>query len=218
MPQDPRKRQKAIMKKRSKQKANSMHKMHQPGVNTVSPDILRQARSFPLLDCWITGSWETDKLGLIEVLVARQQPDGNICYGFYLIDNFCLGLKNTLARTSLSPARYQKDVESKFRGTPPVKCSPELAHQMIYGAIEYAAKYGFSPQKDFELTQYLLAPRGELAEPYKLTFGQDGKPLFVAGPYDDAKAIIKQLEQTAGPGNFNYLAPMEGSPFGGGLF
>jgi hypothetical protein len=203
------------MKKRSKQKANSMHKMHQPGVNTVSPDIIRQARSFPLLECWITGNWETSKIGLIEVLVAREQPDGNICYGFYLIDNFCLGLKNTLARTSLPPARYQKDVESKFRGTPPVKCSPELAHQMIYGAMDYAAKYGFSPQKDFELTQYLLAPRGELAEPYKLTFGQDGKPMFVAGPYDDAKAIIKQLEQTAGPGNFNYLAPMLDSPFGG---
>ena len=203
------------MKKRSKQKANSMHKMHQPGVNTASPDIIRQARSFPLLECWITGNWETSKLGLIEILVAREQPDGNICYGFYLIDNFCLGLKNTLARTSLSPARYQKDVESKFRGTPPVKCSPELAHQMIYGAIDYAAKYGFSPQKDFELTQYLLAPRGELAESYKLTFGQDGKPMFVAGPYDDAKAIIKQLEQTAGPGNFNSLAPMSDSPFGG---
>jgi hypothetical protein len=202
------------MTKRSKQKAKSKHKMHQPGVNTVSPDIIRQARSFPLLECWITGDWETSKLGLIEVLVAREQPDGNICYGLYLIDNFCLGLKNTIARTNLSPVRYQKDVEDKFRGTPPIKCSPELANQMIYGAIEYAAKYGFSPQKDFELTQYLLAPRGELAEPYKLTFGQDGKPLFVAGPYDDANAIIKQLEQTAGPGNFDYIAPMVGDfPF-----
>jgi hypothetical protein len=217
MPQDPRKRQKAIMKKRSKQKA-SMHKSHQPGVSTVSPDIIRQARSFPLLECWITGTWETDKTGLIEVLVARRQPDDNICYGLYLLDNLCLGLKNTLARTNLSPARYQKDVESKFRGASPVKCAPELAHQMIYGSIDYAARYGFSPHKDFELTQYLLAPRGELAEPYQLTFGQDGKPLFVAGPYDDAKSIIKQLERTAGPGNFNYIAPLGGSPFGGGLF
>jgi hypothetical protein len=84
--------------------------------------------------------------------------------------------------------------------------------------IRRRRKYGFSPLKDFELTQYLLAPRGELAEPYKLTFGQDGKPLFVAGPYDDAKSIIKQLERTAGPGNFNYIAPLGGDPFGGGLF
>jgi hypothetical protein len=52
MPQDPQKRQKTIMKKRSKQKANAMHKLHQPGVNVVSPDIIRQARSFPL---WAVG-------------------------------------------------------------------------------------------------------------------------------------------------------------------
>jgi hypothetical protein len=218
MPQDPQKRQKAIMKKRSKQKASAMHKLHQPGATAVSPDIIRQARSFPLLECWISSTWETDKTGLIEVMVARQQPDGNICYALYLLDNLCLGLKNTLARTGLSPARYQKDVESKFRGASPVLCSPELAHQMIYASIAYAAQFGFSPQKDFELTQYLLAPRGELAETYNLTFGQDGKPLFVAGPYDDAKRIIKQLEQTAGPGNFNYIAPLGGSPFGGSPF
>jgi len=51
----------------------------------------------------------------------------------------------------------------------------------------------------------MLAPRGELEEPYQLTFGKNGKPFFVAGPHDNAARILKQLEKTAGQGNYDYL-------------
>ncbi|HZR38794.1 MAG TPA: hypothetical protein VFB12_01670 [Ktedonobacteraceae bacterium] len=77
---------------------------------------------------------------------------------------------------------------------------------MIYASIDYAAQFGFQPQKDFALSQYVLAPRGELEEPYDLKFGRDGKPFFISGPRDNAERIVRQLEKTAGPGNFDYLA------------
>lgn len=80
---------------------------------------------------------------------------------------------------------------------------------MIYASIEYAAQFGFQPNKDFAFTQYMLAPRGELEEPYQLTFGKDGKPFFVAGPRDNATRIIKQLEKTVGSGNFDYMATLD---------
>jgi hypothetical protein len=76
---------------------------------------------------------------------------------------------------------------------------------MIYESIEYAAQFGFTPHKDFELTQQMLAPRDEFIASYKLKFGQDGKPLFIAGPHDNTTEILKQLEQTAGPGNYDYV-------------
>jgi hypothetical protein len=38
-----------------------------------------------------------------------------------------------------------------------------------------------------------------------LKFGRDGKPFFIAGPHDNPKLILKQLEQTAGAGNYDYL-------------
>lgn len=208
MPQDERKRQKALMKKRSKQKAHAQQRAQQQQTHTpVSPTIIHQARTFPLLECLISDNWqEKDGQGLIEVLVAREQPDGNVCFATYLIDKFCLGLKNTFARTNFPPARYREESRHLFRELNPVACPPELAHQMIYAAIDYAAQFGFMPQKDFAQSQYLLAPRGELPETYKLEFGRNGKPFFIAGPYDNARQILKQLEQTAGPGNFDYLA------------
>jgi hypothetical protein len=79
---------------------------------------------------------------------------------------------------------------------------------MIYASIDYAAQYGFQPQSDWAQSQYVLEPRGELEESYKLKFGKNGKPFFVSGPHDDVKKIIKQLEETAGPGNFDVLVLM----------
>ncbi len=213
MPQDPKKRQKALMKKRSKEKAASQRKSHQQqGFSSLSAQtIIRRARSFPLYECWISADWDKkESAGLVEILLARQQPDGNICFGVYLVDKFCLGLKNTFANAGFSTTRYHNEVRGRiFRETKPKACPIELAHQMIYASIDYAAQFGFTPEKDFAISQYLLAPRGELAEPYQLTFGNNGRPLFVAGPHDNAARILRQLDKTAGPGNYDYLMPID---------
>lgn len=207
MPRDPQKYQKSLMKKRSKRKAAARPHSAQPAFTSASAqNIIHNARTYPLVECLISSGWKQDNMGLIEVLVTRQQPDGNICFGFYLIDKYCLGLKNTLSKVNVSRSVYQKEVvRALFHGMKPEKCPPELAHQMIYGAIEYAQQFGFQPEKDFALTQHFLEPRGELAEPYQLTFGKNGKPLFIAGPYDNVARILRQLEKTAGPGNFDYI-------------
>ena len=38
--------------------------------------IIRRARAFPFLECWISANWQKDDLGLVEILLGRQQPDG----------------------------------------------------------------------------------------------------------------------------------------------
>ena len=96
-------------------------------------------------------------MGLVEILLARRQPDGDICFATYLIDKYCLGLKDTFGNAGFSLARYQNEVRNRvFRELKPEECPIELAHQMIYQSIDYAAQFGFQPEKDFAYTQYLL--------------------------------------------------------------
>ncbi len=210
MPRDERKRQKALMKKRSKEKAATQSRARHIAMTSFSEQsLIRRAREYPIMECRISADWQNEKPGLVQILVARQQPDGNICFGFYLVDKLCLGLKNTLAHAGVPPSEYRHEIrEGLYRGMKSKDCPPELAHQMIYASIEYAQQFGFSPEKDFALNQYVLEPRGELDEPYNITFGSNGKPLFIAGPHDNVNRIIRQLEKTAGPGNFDYIAPM----------
>ncbi|GCF08577.1 hypothetical protein [Dictyobacter arantiisoli] len=206
MPQDPKKQQKAVMKKRKK--AANQHKVSMKANLSFSKStIIREARNYPVYECWISADWKAGS-GLVQLIVARQQPDGMISCGVYLVDKYCLGLKNTFIRINYSKQRYEDEVvEPVDERTPLEKCSLELAQQMIYGAIAYADQFGFSPDNDFNLSQFLLTPRGELPEPYQIEFGQKGKPLFIAGPHDNATVIINQLERTAGPGNFDFVMP-----------
>jgi hypothetical protein len=134
----------------------------------------------------------------------------SICFGLYLIDTCWLGLKNTLARVNVSCRVYQTETLTEFFDEQkPQKCSPELAHQMMYASIDSAARFGFEPQQDFALTQYCLIPRGELEEPYTLHSGNNGKPFYVAGPHDQTRRILRQLEKTAGPGNYHFFISVD---------
>jgi hypothetical protein len=196
------KTQKKVMKRRRKAKQRA--KRQNRAKNTSSPrTLIRRAQKFPFGPCWITADWAASQDGLMVVIVTREQPDGLLVWGSYLLDTWCLGLKDTMGDANFT----QHDMELElFTGLypdkPPAECPPELAHQMIYGAIDFAAQFDFQPQRDFRFTKHILAPRGTLEEPYDLEFGRDGKPFFVNGPYDDVAAIIAQLNRNPGPGNY----------------
>jgi hypothetical protein len=172
---------------------------------------IRQARAYSIEGCWVRHDWQ--ETGLAVVLVARRQPDGNILFGNYLVDYYCLGLKDTFCNANVPPEQFRREVMHKIFPKRPLSISPALAHEIIYGGIEYAAQFGFRPQRDFKDSQYVLDPPDMHPRSGKVKFGYEGKPLFVAGPYDDVNAIVNQLRRTAGEGNFNYMIGMGAPPF-----
>ena len=124
----------------------------------------------------------------------------------YLVDVFCLGLKDTMCNVDMSPSLLRRRLKAILYGDDPAtSCSPHLANQIIYGAIEYAAELGFRPNKDFRDSRYVLEERDSTQEVYDVSFGKDGKPLFIAGPYDDADRIIAILRRKLGPDGFDFL-------------
>jgi hypothetical protein len=75
--------------------------------------------------------------------------------------------------------------------------------------VEYARGLGFepAPESDFAETRGQLGP---WEGPSAIGFGRNGKPFYVAGPYDDARRVIKRLEKSVGRGNFEFLLEMPG--------
>ena len=154
----------------------------------------------------INPSWQEQ--GLVRIVLSRKQPDGNLVFGVYLVDIFCLGLKNTFCNANCPLSKYETEIKPKaFRDVHPVDCPSELAHRIIYGAIEYASELGFKPQKDFKLSKCILDEKDKIGEMPKIDFGKDGKPFFIAGPDDNAELIISKLDKKLGTDNFHYLFP-----------
>ena len=196
------KKQRRVLKKRTENKL--ARKLSQALRPATPVGHIRQARNYPIEGCWIRPGWDED--GLAVVVIARRQPDGNIVFGNYLVDYYCLGLKDTFCNANIPAGQFRQQVLPKiFREDRPLSISPALAHELIYGGIEYAAQFGFRPQRDFKLSQYILDPPEMHPRTGQVEFGKDGKPFFVSGPYDNVDAIIRQLRRTAGEGNFEFL-------------
>ncbi len=161
-----------------------------------SKNIIIKSRGLPIYECIINSSWK--EVGLANILISRQQPDGNLVFGSYLVDIFCLGLKDTFCNANFTLSRYENELKAnKYFGEDIIDCPVSLAHQIIYGGIKYASKLGFKPQKDFGLSKYVLEKKSKIEKEYvnELEFGKDGKPFLFLGPYDDAELIAKKLKR-----------------------
>lgn len=87
-----------------------------------------------------------------------------------------------------------------------------IVQALVRGAVVYARGLGFEPHRDFRRAARLLDP---LEEPCAITFGHDGEPNYVQGPYDDARLVLETLERSVGAGNFHFTvsaADIAGEP------
>lgn len=148
--------------------------------------------------------------GLAQVIVARQERS-RLLVGSYLVDFWCLGVKDTIPPRKMGEREYELFCESCVRqfNQDFVSISLEDAQAIVYGAVDYARKLGFEPHQDFntKAQAHLGLPPDNLRP---LEFGKDGKPFFISGPYDDAAQVIRTLEASVGKDNFHVLAGLGG--------
>ncbi len=168
---------------------------------------LEHAREYPIFGCWIMKDWY--EAGITPVLVVREQEPGKVMFADYMVDLTCLGVKDAYTRTDISLSKFERSLPELHNGELE-KCSVELAHEVVYGALEYAERYGFQPHPDFKAQMANLMLDAPDAHPRQdhVAFGRDGKPFYVSGPYDDerkSKFVLDTLSRTAGQGNFDYV-------------
>jgi len=148
--------------------------------------------------------------GFAQVIVARQDRN-RIVSAAYLVDYWCLGVKDVVPPDSNGKSGYErfKQLCTNQFNEPFSNISLEQAQSIIYGAVDYARSLGLEPSRDFDKkAQMHLGPKPETLIP--IEFGKDGKPFYFSGPYDNAEKIIKTLTATVGPDNFHYVAAIEG--------
>ena len=179
-----------------------------------------------LAGCWVSPDWasgltidgppdwpglttapESGPAGLVNVVAARERGGSKVSACSYLVDVYCLGVKNAIGPHVLDRRKLPELLSQLFRSYdgPPLAAPLELAQQLVLGAVEYARDLGFEPHPDFDACADHL---GEWQGPSVISFGYQGKPLFIQGPEDDAARIIKKLNRKAGRGGFSFIAPV----------
>lgn len=173
-----------------------------------------------VVGCWVSPGW-SDGLdapadwpdagvpdgvgqGIASVLVAREHRRGKVSITGYLVDVYCLGVKDVLGPKVMDDADLRAFVRTYFLvyEAPALAVPIEMARELVWGAVAYARALGFEPHRDFESTAVHLGawePTGVIG------FGREGQPYFVQGIRDDAPHILRTLERSVGEGNFHFL-------------
>jgi hypothetical protein len=149
----------------------------------------------------------TEAGGLGLVMVTRSKGYNRFVAASYLIDYWCLGVKDAMPPRNCNDSQYKNFVQLSYSqfGQEYEEISLEQAQALVWGAIAYAKTLGFEPHRDFEQSKAHL---GESTSEIGLKFGHNGKPCYVEGPYDNNMKIINTLKKSVGEGNFNYLYGM----------
>lgn len=166
--------------------------------------LIRQVARFPLRECRINENWAESLMA--SITFARNRPDSRVAIASFAVDLGCLGVKSAFANPNISVAMYEQRLVYG-QSTRQVLFDPSCAVKLIQGAYGYAKQLGFEPDPDYYYAREIF---GEIeAERCNDAFeyGKDGKPLYVAGPYDDVDKIIDHLRRKLGPDGFHYVIP-----------
>lgn len=210
MAQNDKKRQQKAMKKRQKENAK---KKHAAQTRAASPEtsLFRRAGEYPLYECLLGG--DVEESGMAILFVVRRQSEHLLMAAGFVIDTFCLGLKDTTYWKNRTVTDYVEEFRSRqvddFNARP---CTLEQAHQLVYGAIDYARALDFRPHSDFRITRHFIGESDAFPRDESLLLGKDGKPHYFAGPHDNCAKILRHLDKRLGPDGYTFTAPLEWVP------
>jgi hypothetical protein len=178
--------------------------------NSTDPTMrLERADQWPIVQALVGAQLWNDGIGYL--VLVRQESQGRLVSAVFLVDVYCLGVKNAFWR-----AGSHEETEDMIRQMDQVQrmraITPACLAKIIKGAIEFAQSFGFRPHPDYRHASILLDGIDPSTCPNEFTFGRDGRPYYIQGPNEspaEVKAII-QRTQDAG-GHFVVMLPDVGS-------
>ncbi len=183
------------MAKNRKRKKSSNKVPHKFSENSF---LKHQLRKLPIDNCYIISNWKES--GQTTIIITRKHINDNYSAAIFYVDLLCAGVKETFFVTN----KHKDEIED-FLEEDDVTCSYILAHNIIWGAVEFADEIGLKPHKDFIKTQYFLEEDNEEIEFMDIEFGKLGSPVVVIDNENKNYDVIKTLDKTIGKENYKIL-------------
>jgi hypothetical protein len=159
-------------------------------------------------------------LGLGHLIVSRFKADGRVEAGFFLLDVFCLGVKDAGFYQFSSIADYQEGLVARFfPDGNAVRMTPEAARKLTEDAISYARGLGFAPSADYKKASRVFGGITAADCDEQFVFGKNDKPFYIQGPSESpacVEKILRVLEARCGENGYHYtIAGDNFEPFDG---
>jgi len=155
---------------------------------------------------WRTGLF-ADGIGWL--VLARTLPSGLVGGSFFLVDVWCLGVKDAFFAIN-TPQKFADRMAASNEDHPFVNIDPSVARKLLHDAVVYADSFGLAPSDGFAEAEAIFGDIPLATETFP--FGKDGKPFYVSGPNDSPtriRRILDTLVKRVGEGGFDYLVQVD---------
>ncbi|MBV9858937.1 MAG: hypothetical protein JO038_02370 [Alphaproteobacteria bacterium] len=172
-------------------------------------ECVRHLAARPLHCCLMQAALFEHGIGV--VLLARQLETGALAIAAFLVDVFCLGIKDVgfqvIQKSELGG--YLRMIDETMPMTP---IDPSYARKLLSDAAAYAARLGLRPPRDFAAIEQLFGGFSSEVCTETFRFGCNGKPLYAPGPSESVAQIrrrVATLMRTLGPDGFALANPFD---------
>lgn len=202
-------RQKQLAKKKAKRSAKRHEVLRE---RSLSAPQRIAAPGGEIITCLLNRR-DLLELGIANASCAVRLKTGEIGVVVYLIDRWCLGVKDVVGR--IMPAEFYADwVDNLREKTGAKSIAPAALRRLLDDAVAFARSCGQPPHPAYARYQAVLARIDPSQAKERFEMGDNGKPHFFAGPNDDEARcyqIYSRLRDACGEGNFHYTMPIPAS-------
>jgi hypothetical protein len=154
--------------------------------------MVRRAAVLPIQHCLLTEDIFENGLGIL--VVARGLTPEHVGMSTFLIDVFCLGVKDVTFKW-IGAEEFAFFVEAMGAAAPLVPVDPSYGRRLLRDVVLWAQSKGFPPHRDFAVVASMLADVNPDNCDEIFRFGRDGKPFYMPGPKESISLMHRRLEQ-----------------------
>jgi len=149
----------------------------------------RAGSSGELSACYINSNWREN--GQAAIYCVRSLTDGTCAIACFLIDLWCMGLKDAWGRVDISTRELNDEILPQVRQDfELIRVKPEVIQRLVAGGIRFARDNGFRLPKRYQRWTALLGDIGDSQTADLSEFGVDGKLRYFGTMEDLRKRLI----------------------------
>jgi hypothetical protein len=164
-------------KRKEKQRLKRMEKQRElRRIHSITP-LRRICSGGGTLECWVNSNWRAT--GMANLLVLGQAGSGQYALAAFLIDIWCVGLKDAWGNADYSRLDFDQMLKRAKERMPMVRIDTDAARRLVAGGIRFARHNGFRLPPDSDRWTAMLGDLGDIGIADLADFGKDGKLLYV---------------------------------------
>lgn len=165
-----------------RKKKKDQRRRHQ----SISP-YLRMGSTGQVEKCLINENWKEDGIASIQILC--QVPTGDYALAVFLVDTWCVGLKDAWCRLDVSLGEFHDMMNNHPLEMNLIDVDLEVVRGLVAGGIRFAKQNGFRLPRRYERSLKIIGGVGDIDSADLSDFGKDGK-LVWCGPIDDLRKCL----------------------------